>query len=67
MTIGMTPYEALHGHKCRSPSHWDEVSEAKLLGSKILQQTAVAQSRQKNYTDIRLKDLEFTVIDKVFI
>ena len=26
-SIGMAPYEALYGCKCRSPSHWDEVGE----------------------------------------
>ena len=38
-SIGMAPYEALYGRKCRSPSHWDEVGERKLLGPEILQQT----------------------------
>ena len=38
-TIGMAPYEALYGRKCRSPVHWDEVGERKLIGPKILQQT----------------------------
>ena len=26
-TIGMAPYEALYGRKCRSPIHQDEMSE----------------------------------------
>jgi hypothetical protein len=26
-TIGMTPYEALYGRKCRSLLYWDEVGE----------------------------------------
>ena len=25
--IGMAPYEALYGHKCRSPVCWTEVGE----------------------------------------
>lgn len=32
-TIPMVPYKALHGRKCRSPLHWDEVKESKLIGS----------------------------------
>ena len=38
-TIGMAPYEALYGRKCRSPVHWDEVGVRKLIGPEILQQT----------------------------
>ena len=38
-TIGMAPYEAL-GRKCRSPIHWDEVGERKLIGPELVQQTA---------------------------
>ena len=30
----------LNGRKCRSPIHWHEVGERKLLGPKIVQQTA---------------------------
>ena len=39
-TIGMAPYEALYGRKCRSPVHWDEIGERKLIGPDIVQQTA---------------------------
>ncbi|KAJ4717010.1 Retrotransposon protein, putative, Ty3-gypsy subclass [Melia azedarach] len=77
-TIGMAPYEALYGRKCRSPVHWDEVGERKVLGPEIVQKTCeviekirermkVAQSRQKSYADNRRKSLEFAVSDKVFL
>ena len=29
-SIGMAPYEALYGRKCRTPIYWDEVGEWKL-------------------------------------
>ncbi|XP_073153193.1 uncharacterized protein [Henckelia pumila] len=69
-TIGMTPYEALYGRKCRTPLHWDEVGERAVLGPEIVQQTIdmiekvkdrmlTAQSRQKSYADKRRRDLEF--------
>ena len=35
-SIGMTPYEALYGCKCRSPVCWTEVGERRLLGPKIV-------------------------------
>ncbi|XP_073120567.1 uncharacterized protein [Henckelia pumila] len=61
-SIGMAPYKALYGRRCRAPVHWDEVGERLLLGPEIVQQTAdivaqirermrIAQSRQKNYAD----------------
>ena len=37
-SIGMPPYEALYGRKCRSPTCWDEVGERKILGSELVQQ-----------------------------
>ena len=57
-SIGMPPYEALYGRKCRTPLCWDEVGERKLLGPELAQQTAdivktirarlvAAQDRQK--------------------
>ncbi|TYK22669.1 ty3-gypsy retrotransposon protein [Cucumis melo var. makuwa] len=50
-TIGMAPFDALYGKCCRSPVCWGEV----------------AQRRQKSYTDVRCKDLEFEVGDMVFL
>ncbi|XP_073133607.1 uncharacterized protein [Henckelia pumila] len=69
-TIGMDPYEALYGRRCRTPLHWDEVGERAVLGPEIVTQTAdviakirdrmlTAQSRQKSYADQRRRDLEF--------
>jgi len=77
-TIGMAPYEALYGRKCRSPIHWNEVRERKVLGPELVQKTVdaidkirkrmkAAQSRQKSYADKRRKDLEFEVGNMVFL
>jgi hypothetical protein len=33
-TIGMAPYEALYGRKCKSPLYWDEVVKNTSLGQK---------------------------------
>ena len=38
-TIGMPPYEALYGRKCRSPLHWDEVGEKVVVGLKLALQS----------------------------
>ncbi|KAK6150506.1 hypothetical protein DH2020_015438 [Rehmannia glutinosa] len=74
----MAPYEALYGRKCRSPVHWDEVGERKLLGPDMIQEMTeaviqirqrmgTAQSRQKSYSDQRRRILEFSVGDLVFL
>ncbi|KAL0556805.1 hypothetical protein IC582_005322 [Cucumis melo] len=77
-TIGMAPFEALYGKCCRSPICWGEVGEQRLMGPELVQSTNeaiqkirsrmhTAQSRQKSYADVRRKDLEFEVGDKVFL
>ncbi|KAL0554785.1 hypothetical protein IC582_008713 [Cucumis melo] len=77
-TIGMAPFEALYGKCCRSPVCWGEVGEQRLMGPELVQSTNeaiqkirsrmhTAQSRQKSYADVRRKDLEFEVRDKVFL
>ena len=72
-TIGMAPYEALYGRKCRSPFYWDEVGERQLVRPEIIRDTKdkvaliqkrmlTAQSRQKSYADKgrRLMNFEAT-------
>ena len=69
-SIQMAPYELLYGRKCRSPIHWDDVGERKLLGSELIQQAIdkiqlvrerlrTTQSRQKSYADQRRREFEF--------
>ncbi|XP_073057205.1 uncharacterized protein [Primulina eburnea] len=77
-SIGMAPYEALYGRKCRSPLYWDEVGERKMLGPELVQQMVdvvalirqrmkTAQSRQTSYANVRRRPLEFNVGDHVFV
>ncbi|TYK11888.1 ty3-gypsy retrotransposon protein [Cucumis melo var. makuwa] len=77
-TIGMTPFKALYSKCCRSPVCWGEVGEQRLMGPELVQSTNeaiqkirsrmhTAQSRQKSYADVRRKNLEFDVGDKVFL
>ncbi|WMV42223.1 hypothetical protein MTR67_035608 [Solanum verrucosum] len=74
----MAPYKALYGRRCRSPIGWFEVGDAELIGQdmvhqamekvKIIQERLkTAQSRQKSYTDVRRKDLEFEVHDWIYL
>jgi len=77
-SIGMTPFEALYGRKCKTPLCGYESGESVVLGPEIVQQTTekvklirekmkALQSRQKSYHDKRRKDLEFQEGDHVFL
>ena len=77
-TIQMAPYEALYGHKCRSPVGWFEVDDHPLLGPYMIldairkvqlvqDKMRAAQSRQKSYANNRRRELKFDVGDHVFL
>nr|GFC25257.1 putative reverse transcriptase domain-containing protein [Tanacetum cinerariifolium] len=77
-SIKAAPFEALYGHKCRSPVCWSEVGDSQLTGSDLIRETnekivqiknrlLTARSRQKSYTDVRRIPLEFNVGDKVML
>ncbi|GAU47914.1 hypothetical protein TSUD_404670, partial [Trifolium subterraneum] len=40
-SIGMAPYEALYGRKCRTPLCWTEVGDKGVLGPDIIQETTL--------------------------
>ncbi|GKC17962.1 putative reverse transcriptase domain-containing protein [Tanacetum coccineum] len=77
-SIKAAPYEALYGHKCRSPVCWSEVGDSQLTGPEMIRETTekivqiknrllTACSRQKSYADKRTKPLEFKVGDMVLL
>lgn len=77
-SIGMAPYEALYGRRCRTPLCWFQNGEHLLVGPELVQQTTdkikliqdrmrTAQSRQKSYADVRRRELEFEAGDHVFL
>ena len=66
--IGMTPFEALYGRPCRSPTCWLESPDVVIVGPQLLleatekvnsirQKIKASQDRQKSYADVRRKDL----------
>nr|GEV71245.1 reverse transcriptase domain-containing protein [Tanacetum cinerariifolium] len=72
------PFEALYRRKCQSPVCWSEVRDSQLTGPKMIWETTekivqiqnrllTARSRQKSYTDVRRRPLEFNVGDKVML
>ncbi|GJV04508.1 putative reverse transcriptase domain-containing protein [Tanacetum coccineum] len=77
-SIKDAPFEALYGHKCRSPICWAEVRDSQLTGPEIIHETTekiiqiksriqAARDCQKSYADVRRKPLEFHVRDKVML
>ena len=77
-SIGVAPYEALYGRRCRTPMCWTELNEHKVIGLDIIKDTEekvhvirqrlkVASDRQKSYADLKRKDIAYEVGDKVFL
>ncbi|GKE17502.1 putative reverse transcriptase domain-containing protein, partial [Tanacetum coccineum] len=77
-SIKAAPFEALYERKCRSPVCWSEVGDSQLTEPdmiremtemifQIMNRLLAARSRQKSYTDVRHKPLEFEVRDKVML
>ncbi|GKD09470.1 putative reverse transcriptase domain-containing protein [Tanacetum coccineum] len=71
-------FEALYGRMCRSPVCWAEVREVQLTGPEIVQETTekiiqikqriqAARDRQKSYSDLKRKPMEFQVGDRVML
>ncbi|XP_040967136.1 uncharacterized protein [Gossypium hirsutum] len=76
--IQMAPYEAPYGHKCRTPLCWTELGERRVLGPKLVSETEdkvylirdrlkTTSNRQKSYADLKMKDIEHSVEDLVFL
>nr|GEV55022.1 putative reverse transcriptase domain-containing protein [Tanacetum cinerariifolium] len=77
-SIKAAPFEALYGRNCRSPVYWSEVGDSQLTGPELIRETTekivqiknrllTAISRQKSYTDVRRKPMEFEVGDMVML
>ena len=77
-TIGMTPYEALYGRRCRTPVCWMKLNGHKMIGPDIVtnteekvqvirQRLRAASDRQKSYADQKRRDIKYEVGDKVFL
>ena len=63
-SIGMAPYEALYGRKCRTLVCWTELNEHKVIGLDIVKDTEekvqvirkrlkATSDRQKSYADLK--------------
>ncbi|KAK5785276.1 hypothetical protein PVK06_039843 [Gossypium arboreum] len=77
-SIKMAPYEALYGQKCCTPLFWTELGESKIFGVDLIKDAErkvkvireslkAATDRQKSYADLKRKDIEYQMGDKVFL
>ena len=77
-SIGMARYEALYGIRCRTPMCWTEMNEHKIIGPELVKDTEekvqiiqqrlkAACDRQRSYANLKRKDIEYEVGDKVFL
>ncbi|GJU25077.1 putative reverse transcriptase domain-containing protein [Tanacetum coccineum] len=77
-SIKAAPFKALYGRKCHSPICWAEVRQVQLTGPEIVQETTEkvirikqrmqsAHDRQKSYTDLKRKPMEFQDEDRVML
>ncbi|KAJ3669669.1 hypothetical protein LUZ60_011619 [Juncus effusus] len=77
-SIGVAPFEALYGRRCRTPLYWDPVSQDRPLGPDLVQESAeqlrrikerlkTAQDRQKKYADTARRHVEFQPGDHVLL
>ncbi|KAA3487716.1 pol protein [Gossypium australe] len=62
-SIQMAPYEALYGCRCHTPTCWTGLGERQLLGSELISKT----EEKKSYADLKRKEIEFSVGDRVFL
>ena len=77
-SIGMAPYEALYGRRCRTPMCWTELNEHKIIGLHLVKDTKekihiiqqrlkAASDRQRSYANLKRNDIEYEVREKVFL
>ncbi|WVZ93927.1 hypothetical protein U9M48_039877 [Paspalum notatum var. saurae] len=77
-SLGMAPFEALYGRRCRTPLNWSEPGERVTFGPDLVTQAKEqvkfihdnlkrAQSRQKSYSDKRRRPLVFEKDDHVYL
>ena len=75
---GDTRRYALYGRRCRTPLLWDEVGDRQLFGPDLIKESEekvklirdrlkVAQSHQKDYADLKCKEVAYEVGDRAYL
>ena len=77
-SIGMAPYETLYSRRCRTLVYWTELNEHRVIGPDIRKDIEMnvqvirkrlkaASDRQKSFSDLKRRDIEYEVGGKVFL
>ncbi|XP_071685407.1 uncharacterized protein [Lolium perenne] len=77
-SLGMAPFEALYGRKCRTPLNWSETGERKIFGPDVINEAEekvriirdnlkITQSRQKSYYDSKHRDMLYHPGDQAYL
>ena len=77
-SIGMAPYAALYGRRCRSPLSWDDVGDREIVGPELVQQSIdvvrtvrerlhVAQERYKKWADKKRRHVDLPIGSQVYL
>ena len=78
-SIGMSPYEALYGRRCRTSMCWTELDELPvIIGPDLVKDTEekvqiirqrlkATSDRQRSNANLKRNDIDFEVRDKVFL
>jgi hypothetical protein len=77
-SLGMSPFEALYGRRCRTPLNWSETGERQLFGPDLIKEAEeqvrvirdrlrAAQSRQKSYSDPKHRDVTYEPGEKAYL
>jgi hypothetical protein len=77
-TIGISPFKAMYGRKCRTPVCWTETCQKHLGSLEVVREMSekldvikermkTAQNRHKSYADNRRRPIEFNVGDRVML
>jgi hypothetical protein len=77
-SLGMAPFEALYGRKCRTPLNWSETGERQIFGPDVINEAEekvriirdnlkIAQSRQKSYYDSKHRDMLYHPGDQAYL
>jgi hypothetical protein len=77
-SLGMSPFEALYGRKCRTPLMWSKVGERALVGpalikeakervAEIREKLKTAQSRHNSYAHKKRREVSFTPGDFAYL
>ncbi|KAA3473264.1 reverse transcriptase [Gossypium australe] len=59
----MAPYEALYGRRSKTPLCWSKLSEKKVIKPELIQEAKIIKSS----VDLKQKDIEYVVGDKMFL